>query len=217
MRHPKKTTEEYIRIIEEAGSDDDKRFGGTWTGGHLVQQVPDELAWLYGLLADRGVGCYCEIGVAAGGFTRLLYEQIGFDHAWLLDDGQHRHFDKQGVNLADVPHTLFVGDSHSPEAYDFFNEAADTKFDTVLIDGDHTEAGVVQDIDMVRPHCVPGAWLIFHDIKITVVRGRINQLCDVPIVAQMIRDGKIPGVVAKHEYFSPTWRKPCGIMVAEVQ
>ncbi len=213
----KKTKAEYIKAIHQAGSHSVSRFGGTWGGGSLLQQVPDELAWLYGKLAERGIGYYCEIGVASGGFVRLLYEQIGFDHAWLLDDGKHPHSARRAKHIANVPHTLFIGDSHSPEACDFLQEVGDTKFDTVLVDGDHTQKGVEQDIDLVLRHCVPGTWLILHDSVFMRTKCAPGQRIHVPLVVKKIRNGGDPRLAAVDEYASTTYRRPLGIFIAKVQ
>jgi len=51
----------------------------------------------------------------------------------------------------------------SPDILPHAYEAAGGSFDLVLIDGDHTRAGVVRDANGVLPFVADGAYLLFHD------------------------------------------------------
>lgn len=161
------------QAILDAGSDHVGVFGGEKEGGYHVQQNPDEFAALICLLSDRckPFGVYGEIGTAAGGNLRLIYELIGFDHAIVLDDGRHpkhKHFADNTKEFG-VQLDIHIGDSHAPEALKFLSGYMDRQgngkpvFDAVFIDGDHSYEGVKKDIELVSPYCAPATLLIFHD------------------------------------------------------
>jgi cephalosporin hydroxylase len=154
--------------VEQAGSDSLDTFGGKFAGGYHVQQHPDEFGALLCFLLERcrPIGLYGEIGVAAGGTTRLIYEAVGFEKAVLIDDGSHPKHRFFPENTAALRHVHFIkGDSHSQYVADALrNGMSDgTAFDVAFIDGDHVYEGVKQDIELVRPYCTPATLLIFHD------------------------------------------------------
>lgn len=158
------------QAILDAGSDHVGVFGGEKEGGYHVQQNPDEFAALICLLSDRcrPIDLYGEIGTAAGGNLRLIYELIGFGAAIVVDDGRHpkhKHFaeNTKDFGLKIVTH---IGDSHATAATEFLQHEMSrgiTGFDAVFIDGDHSYEGVKQDIELVSPYCHPATLLIFHD------------------------------------------------------
>lgn len=156
--------------ILDAGSDHLGVFGGEKEGGYHVQQNPDEFAALICFLSDRckPFDVYGEIGTAAGGNLRLMYELIGFDCAVVLDDGRHPRHKHFADNTKDFGNKLgvHIGDSHAPEAASYLAAAMyeeENGFDAVFIDGDHSYEGVKKDIELVSPYCAPATLLIFHD------------------------------------------------------
>lgn len=156
-------------IVENAGSDNVATFGGTHEQGYHAQQNPDEFAALlcYLLRRCRPIGRYGEIGVAAGGTTRLIHETIGFESAVLIDDAQHpkhRYFDGNVKNFVEKTTTI-IGDSHSAEVTRLLADVQKNQelFDVVFIDGDHSYLGVMDDIRLIAPYCHPTTLLIFHD------------------------------------------------------
>lgn len=169
--------------VEKAGSGSVCVFGGTYHGGYYSQQNPDEFAALvcYLMRRCRPIDLYGEIGVAAGGTTRLMHELVSFRQGLLLDNGQHpdhRHF---AENTKNIPLRVFIGDSHSNAAKGFLAiESAkepNPKFDVIFIDGDHTYEGVKQDIELVKPYCSPATLLIFHDtVACAGVRKAFDEL-----------------------------------------
>ena len=68
--------------------------------------------------------------------------------------------------------TLVTG--FSPAALPEAMNAAGGPFDLVLIDGDHTRAGVLRDADGVLPFVASGASLLFHDCHNPDVRNGID-------------------------------------------
>lgn len=152
--------------VETAGSDHTDVFGGTYQGGYYTQQNPDEFAALACLLLDRGpIDLYGEIGVAAGGTTRLMHELVGFNDGVLIDNGAHPNHKHFTHNVAKLPCHFIQGDSHAAYVFDTLRNylSAGVKFDVVFIDGDHSYEGVKQDIELVLPYCTPDTLLIFHD------------------------------------------------------
>ncbi len=153
--------------IRDAGTDRLRHFknGYAFEGGLALQQNPDEFAALCLFLTKaRPIRNYIEIGVASGGTCRFLRENVGFDRAFLLDDGKHPRAKEQGGNLASIENLrIFIGDSHSPEAQAFLAAHMTEKADVAFIDGDHSYEGVQADIDLVLPFCKPGTLLILHD------------------------------------------------------
>jgi predicted O-methyltransferase YrrM len=60
------------------------------------------------------------------------------------------------------PHTTLL-EGFSPNILPQAREAAGGSFDFVLIDGDHSYAGVLRDANSVLPFVADGAYLLFHD------------------------------------------------------
>lgn len=163
-----------VKIIEAAGSDDTKVFGGGWTGGWRIQQDPQELADLVAalLLHMRARDNYLGIGIAAGGTERFICEMLGMKAITVLDLGAHPHFstwhqhNRPALEANNVKVTERIGDSHAPGASLFLAEQA-KQFDIVGIDGDHSPAGVRMDWMLVQPYIGTGSLVWFHDIACT--------------------------------------------------
>lgn len=184
-------------IVDAAGSDSVDVFGGKSLGGYHVQQNPDEFAALlcYLLRRCRPIALYGEIGVAAGGTTRLIYDNIGFENAVLIDNGahpKHVHFKSNIAEFKDYVVAL-IGDSHSPAIADALKILGDDRFDVVFIDGDHSYEGVKQDIELVRPYCSPATLVIFHDtVACDGVKRAFAELPD--RLAEFVSDDKRLGI-----------------------
>lgn len=168
LRHHPRFDEIRQKVLA-AGSDSVDVFGGEYVGGYHIQQQPDEFAALACLLLDRcrPIDLYGEIGVAAGGTTRLMAETVGFENAVLIDDGghpKHRHFEENARHFRHRV-SLLLGDSHSPQIRRALSNLDDDRFDVVFIDGDHSYEGVKQDIELVKPYCTSATLLIFHDTR----------------------------------------------------
>lgn len=149
---------------------DDPLFGCApeQAGGYNLQQDPSELAELLSFLAPRLKvrQPYLEIGVAAGGLARLMKEVLDVGPLYLIDDGRHPKAGLLPGILSGLPYVLHVGDSHQPAAGDWLRRMFPlmfTKPGLIVIDGDHSYAGVIQDTLLVLPHLAPGGCLVFHD------------------------------------------------------
>ncbi|GAC1371050.1 MAG: hypothetical protein NVSMB32_15310 [Actinomycetota bacterium] len=203
--------EEFVRLralICESGTDCLRHFGNGYTheGGLALQQNPDEFAALCLFLKQQGpFTTYLEIGSASGGTGLILSRQLGFDLFASIDDGNHPRAAEQVANLGGIQgFRQYVGDSHSPGARTFLEDTlAGAPLDVAFVDGDHSEEGAWQDIEMVRPFCHPGTLLVLHDTK----------ACHGVEVAwlRVIREGIVTPVA---EFFGN--HKPLGIGVGRI-
>lgn len=159
-----------VRLIRNAGTDNPSHFGNEYVkeGGYSLQQNPDEFAALVLHLqkADLKGRSLLEIGSASGGTARFLYEQVGFGRILSLDDGGHHRYPELAGNLAGVPVEHLKADSHGEEAKKWLHEKAGDGFETVFIDGDHSEAGVWKDIELTHFCWRRGSFIILHDIVV---------------------------------------------------
>jgi cephalosporin hydroxylase len=158
----------FIRdAIRNAGTDSLSHFGNDYAfeGGLSLQQNPDEFAALCAFLEERGPHrTYVEIGSASGGACLFLYQRLGFERVVSLDDGGHPRAPEQPANFAQIPGIRqYVGDSHAAAAESYLEAELDGPVDVAFVDGDHSYAGVMQDIELMRRFCQPGSLLIFHD------------------------------------------------------
>lgn len=142
-------------------------FGHSYNceGGYYLQQNPDEFAALCLLLREEGPYTnYLEIGTASGGACLALYEMVGFQNVFSIDDGKHRDAIHQQTYLSQIPNVCqFVGDSHSKEAREFLRNQLNGRLDIALIDGDHSYKGVWKDVQLVVEFSRRRTLLIFHD------------------------------------------------------
>jgi len=171
MMRGKAKFDEFKAKIEAAGSDQKDFFGGTYTGGYCIQQNPDEFAalltylWHNHLMGMPPLGVYGEIGSAAGGTLRMIREEVGFDKGIVIDNGVHPNHKHFADNTKSMLLGTFIGDSHSKEAADFLKaNMPDQFFDVIVIDGDHSAEGVIQDIRLVLPYCNEATLIVLHDI-----------------------------------------------------
>jgi len=180
---------ELLQKIRAAGTDNLSFFGGGYEkeGGYSLQQNPEEFAALVAYLGVAVIArpTYLEIGTASGGVCRLLHEEIGFGRVIVMDDYGHHRWTEQAEHLGKVKLSLppdayaeHIGDSHAPAARTFLDdqcaevvlfptggEGVDrARIDVAFVDGDHTYAGVSQDLGLVRYCMRPGGLVILHDI-----------------------------------------------------
>ena len=93
--------------------------------------------------------------------------------------------------LADMhPHYYAVlGDSHDPAARELVLDAlAGEPVDLLFIDGDHSYAGVSEDLAMYGPLVKPGGFIAFHDINDTETHRSLG--CEVAKLWQELPGGK---------------------------
>lgn len=163
-----------VQDIREAGTDSLAHFGNGYLkeGGLSLQQNPDEFGALLVFLnrVVLPISTYLEIGSASGGAAVMIHRWTGWEDMLSIDDGQHPRYDELVENFKDIPIEHIRCDSHGAEAREFLKYCA-TELDVAFIDGDHSEAGVWQDVELVRPHLTPGSFIIFHDTVTPAVPG----------------------------------------------
>jgi predicted O-methyltransferase YrrM len=172
-----KSKEEILDFVLNAGSDSLEVFGGKFKGGYELQQCPNEIADFLLTYQDVEIGNFLEIGVAAGGNTRIFCDFLKIKNVYTIDLDEHPSIsyannpNARENNFRNLKNTgkleNFYGDSHSEEAKEWL-EAREVKFDMVFIDGDHTENGIKLDTVLVLPYLKENAYVIYHD---TVVVG----------------------------------------------
>ena len=106
---------------------------------------------------------YLEIGTLRGGSALLVAAAMDA----LQTDGRLVCLDPEPqIAPADwdrLKHRTTLLRGFSPDALPEASRLAGGSFDLVLIDGDHTAAGVVRDATGVLPFLGPGAHVLFHD------------------------------------------------------
>lgn len=156
--------------VTKAGTDDKWWFGRAYeeVGGLALLQNPWELAALCLLLAGHAPRrTYLEIGSAGGGTCRFLHQEVGLGRVLSIDDGRHPRASEQDENFAAIGGVeRHVGDSHAPEAAAWLAaQVPERDLDIAFVDGDHSYAGVRQDVELVLGSCRPGALLVLHDTR----------------------------------------------------
>jgi cephalosporin hydroxylase len=148
-----------------ADRDDLLRFAAEHIPGGSVQ-YPEEIGGFLDFIRDRHPRVVAEIGVQFGGTNFLLGRDVpsvevvvGVD---LLDLNRLRlrAFRRPGVELR-----LIVGDSSAQATVNRVRSAlGGRQIDVLLIDGDHSYAGVVNDLRAYRPLVADDGVIAFHDI-----------------------------------------------------
>ena len=140
-----------------------------------LQQVPQEIKTLLGIVRDRNVRSMMEIGTRWGGTLFLFSWTIPKDasivsldlpseqslkrgYDW-LKRGYFANFVQKSQRL-----TLLRGDSHCPTNLAKATSAIEGELDFLFIDGDHTYEGVKKDFEMYSPLVRKGGLVAFHDI-----------------------------------------------------
>ena len=188
--------------IESLGSDSQLVFGGTYIGGIHLQQVPDEIASCINemLPSSTKIKNFLEIGSAAGGTSHLFDKIFDLDNIVIIDDNQHPKHGLRPDNLkgTNAKVSEFIGNSQEPKALKFIKNLG-IKFDIILIDGDHSYAGVKLDLINYEPFLNDGGFLLLHDIEI------------VPFVKTVFQEIEKSGDYKTIKTFISKVRRPCGI------
>lgn len=163
-KRKKRILSELESVIIDLGVDDISTFGGKYEGGVHLQQVASEIAeCIYDLKeVNRKFSNFLEIGSAAGGNTYLFNHFFEFDNIAIIDDNRHKKYALRQEVLKDVPHSEFIGDSHSEQAVKFL-EGLQCNYDIIFIDGDHSYDGVKQDYMTFKDFLNYKGFVVFHD------------------------------------------------------
>jgi O-methyltransferase len=132
--------------------------------------VPGERAALEGLLSHLRPQLAIEIGSAEGGSLRRLAQHCAEVHSFDLE---------RAPTVPELPGVEFhTGDSHAllPDALAAF-ERDGQNVDFVLVDGDHTAAGVRRDLeDLLASGAVRNTVILAHDASNDDVRAGLEQV-----------------------------------------
>ena len=199
-----KTKEEILQFVLNAGSDSVEVFGGNFKGGYELQQCPDEITNFLLTYQDTEITSFLEIGVAAGGNTRIFCDFLKIKDVYVMDLNVHPSISYEGnPNARDNNFTSlknygelksFFGDSHSTEAKEWM-EKQNAKFQMAFIDGDHTEEGIKLDTELVLPFLDDNAYVIYHDTVINVGSLQFDQ---------KLRNGLFPQLKHEADFISDT-------------
>jgi hypothetical protein len=139
-------------------------------GADAWQMLAGERAALEGLLNQQRPGLAIEIGTAGGGSLRCIARHSGEVHSFDLEHPEHLDaFDNV---------TLHTGDSHRllPELLAEL-ERAGRNVDFVLMDGDHTTAGVASEMEaLLSSGALRSTMILAHDAANEEVRAGLERV-----------------------------------------
>jgi len=176
-----KTREEILDFVLNSGSDSLEVFGGKFKGGYELQQCPNEITDFLMEYQGLVIENFLEVGVAAGGNTRIFCDFLNIKDVYTIDLNEH-----PSINYPENPKARdnnfknlknsgklesFYGDSHSDDANQWLKEK-NLKFNMVFIDGDHTEHGILLDTKLVLPYLENNAYVIYHDTVVPEVGSK---------------------------------------------
>jgi len=186
-------------FVIESGSDHIGTFGGQYEGGRQIQQVPDEIAACIHAILSSGVKInnYLEIGAAAGGTVYLINHFLHPSTIVIIDDNHHPKAHLRPYILDGIHYEEIIGASQN-----VWPMVSQTKFDLILIDGDHSYMGAKLDVINYLPFLTDGGYLMLHD--------SVCQECwGVHLVVEELKQE--PGLELVGEYISKKHPRKCGI------
>jgi FkbM family methyltransferase len=129
---------------------------------HGASQRPDELAGVMRLIDGSPV--VVEIGCDSGG-TLFAWKQVAGEvyGITLADNSYDTGGSGQPLNTHDA--MVYRGDSHHPLTKDWLEcRLAGRRIDALVLDGDHSVAGIHADLNDYGPLVRPGGVILLHDI-----------------------------------------------------
>ncbi|WP_193181774.1 O-methyltransferase [Nisaea sediminum] len=131
-------------------------------------QTTSEIHWLIEQLIALQPKRVLEIGVAQGGTTGLFSRIVGPDGIVVALDITDELVDPRIRALENI--SFQIGDSHDPAMLEAVR-AVSPEFDFMLIDGDHSVDGVIQDTEMYLPLLREGGLVVWHDVRLDSGEG----------------------------------------------
>lgn len=150
--------------------------------------LPERLL-MYALVRGLRPARCLEIGTHFGGSTTITcaaLDDIGTGHLVCVDPNPL----VPAEVWARLAHRATMLQGYSPDALTDAVTVAGGLFDFVFIDGDHTHAGVVRDVEGVVRVAAPGAHLLFHDSHYWEVREAIDE-CLVRFAGRLLDAGTL--------------------------
>lgn len=132
----------------------------TWTPAFMTRA---ERLLLYTLIFTLRPSRYLEIGTFRGGSALVVAAAMDAlnSHGRMVCIDPNPQIEPE--NWQRIAHRATLLEGLSPDILPQAQAEAGGPFDFVLIDGDHTAAGVLRDANGVLPHVSNGAYLLFHD------------------------------------------------------
>lgn len=127
-------------------------------------QEPAELAMAARMIAALSPRVVVEIGCDRGG-TLLVWRQLCDRVYGITSDDNSYEAGGSGQPLDGHGAVIRWGDSHDPASRDWLASQLDVPVDALVIDGDHSEAGVLADVADYGPFVRPGGIILLHDIR----------------------------------------------------
>lgn len=193
--------EDIEQFILKSGSDDLPTFGGSFEGGCHCQQIYDEFSPMILELINSGENLenYLEVGVAAGGTTKILNHFFKFKTSVLIDDNKHPKAQLRSQVLKDVNVKELIGNSFEMRII----VAAENlgPYDLIFIDGNHKLKFVELDAANYFPMLRKGGFIAFHD-------SVMEEWGVCKIVSDLRND---PSVNFIGEYVTKTNTRACGL------
>ena len=145
----------------------------------LIHRAPvwmtmSERVLLYALIAGLRPQRCLEVGTFRGGSALIIaaaLDDLGTGRLACVDPNAQI----QPEHWRLIAHRASLFHAPSPEVLPQASQAAGGKFDFALIDGDHSTAGVIGDIEGVLPHLADDAYLLLHDAHNAEVREGIER------------------------------------------
>lgn len=142
-----------------------------------VHMLPGERVALYSVVfAARPARCV-EVGTLHGGsavITVAALDDIGEDGRLVCIDPEPQVLPE---TWASIEHRAQLITGYSPDAFPEAQRLAGGPFDFAMIDGDHSLAGMIRDLEGVLPYLADQAYVLMHDAHYYEVRDGIQQVC----------------------------------------
>ena len=164
------------------------RRAAAWCAGYGPRiDVAIRKAALYALAYGTRPQRYLEVGTLYGGSAAIVcaaLDALELPTRMALADPEPR-VDAQLLVHLERRATLVRG--YSPAAIKDAAAAAGGSFDFVLIDGDHTYQGTLNDLEGVLPYCLAGAYILCHDCFYPTVEQAVDDfvLKHTPVIADI--------------------------------
>ena len=161
-------TDEYTQYVDTYYRESRQRFGDSWRYFDIVNV-------LYGASKTLQPTNYLEIGVRRGRSACAVARACPSVNIAAFDLWQQNYAGMENpgpdfvrAELRKHGHTgnlaFYDGDSHQTIPL-FFQKHPTQQFDIITVDGDHSEAGAMDDLKNVIPHLAVGGVIVFDDIS----------------------------------------------------
>jgi predicted O-methyltransferase YrrM len=122
-----------------------------------------ELARLFQVVEQSRPRCLLEVGVSCGG-TFAMWGRVCDSLERIVGLDLVKPANLQACVAADRRARILIADSHTDEAERCVHDALPEGIDFLLIDGDHSYAGVKADFERYSPLVNDGGTIAIHDI-----------------------------------------------------